>query len=267
MDILSILGLLRRRKWVALGALVVSAVALTVTVIQAPPLYRATSTVVLLAPPSPPPVGTDEAEDALDRSQVENPYVGYGDLSIVVDIVRRVMMSRATEAKLRDQGLVGDYEVAANADFYRGPIVDISAEAATPEAAAESTALVAAELEETLVAIQSAQETDPAYFIRSDVVVAATRADRVYSSTLRRVIAVGAVSVLLILGSAVLADTVAESRRRARALRLVDTQGGSAAGSSPASSRTRRMAGANWSPPGEWAPPPQARAVGSTDHE
>lgn len=195
---------------VAVSSLIAVA-GLVSVVIAVPPTYRASSSVVLLNPPSVPEVESEGASEETLRA-LDNPYERFNDLSVVVDIMRRILVSAPTEEVLAERGLAGDYSVAANIDFYRGPIVDIAAEGASEAEAITGARLVVDMLEETLDAVQERQGTDPNYRITSDVVVPATRATRVLSSTLRRAIAVSALGALFVVGSAVAADALTTRR-------------------------------------------------------
>ncbi len=114
----------------------------------------------------------------------------------------------------RTAGLDGTYTVAANVDFQRGPLIDVAAEASSAEAAINNVKIVGAELKEQLAQMQQAQGTNTSYFISADLVVAPTRATRVFSSRLRLLIAAGALGVAFVLGSAILADALTRRRRR-----------------------------------------------------
>ena len=225
MDILSILALLWRHKVVVAITTVLAVTILIVTVVVAPATYRASSAIILLYPP---PIPEPEpGENGTSLSQ-ENPYIQLNDLTVVVDIVHRIMDSKPTRDELAAAGLVGDYEVAANIDFYRGPIIDVAAEAPSEREAVESTQLVMRQVGITLERLQDAQGTDPAYQIRTDVVVPATQATPVLSSLLRRLIAVSGASVIMILGSAILAETITNVRKKRSAAQATDSQRGGA---------------------------------------
>ena len=213
MDVLSVMRLLWRRKLVVLLASLVVVAALVFTVTTVPPVYRASSSVVLLNPPAPPASEVEGASSDVIRS-LDNPFERFNDLSVVVDILRRIMNSGPTRDALEEQGLLGTYTVAANIDFYRGPIVDVAAEAGSEVDALRSTELVMSMLEETLRDLQVRQGTSTDYLITSDVVVPATRATQVFSSTLRRLIAVGALGVMFVFGSVLAVDAILARRRK-----------------------------------------------------
>ena len=155
-------------------------------------------------PCRPPPVGTD------------NPYARFNDLSVVVDIVDRVLLSREVDQRLRAAGVIGTYTVAANIDFYRGPIIDIASEAPTPEASQRSTELVMAELAVALDDLQSNQGTDAQYRIVAQSVVPPNPGTRVLSSTVRRGMAATVLATGMFVGILILSDSVKRSRKSRR---------------------------------------------------
>jgi hypothetical protein len=167
--------------------------------ILSPPTQRAKSILVLLPPQA--------AETNVKTSS--NPFDRLGDLSVVVDIVRRILTSDDSVLRLRAEGLQGDFTVTANVDFTRGPIIDVVADAASREAAISDVGLVVNELNKQLAAIQEKQGTNPRFFITSQVIVPATETTTIYSSLLRRLVVSIALGIGLIIGAAILADVVA----------------------------------------------------------
>lgn len=207
MDLLKLFRLFFRHKVVTLlvSALVVAGVVWTYT--SAPPVYRAEGSVVLLYPPAPPSQGTEAVPGQ------QNPFSHF-DISVVVDVLVRVMTQADVRQEIQDKGLVGTYTIGANVDFSRGPIVDIAAEAPTGDDAMASVRLVMKEVDAKLAAFQSNEGTDPSYQIHTSTVVEPERATTVFSSALRRLISVGALGGLLIVGSVLLADVLTTRRRR-----------------------------------------------------
>jgi hypothetical protein len=183
-------------------------------VVMSPPTYRSSGSIVLLNPPAAPDF--DPNDPTATTVNTENPYVRFNDLSVVVDIVARIVSGETTRAALYEQG-VTEYEVAANQNFARGPIIEVTAKEATPAAAIESAQLVLEEVEFVLQERQQVQGTDERYFISIDEVEAPSRATTVLASTLRSAMGALAVGGLLTLSLAVLADVIArrsEFRRR-----------------------------------------------------
>lgn len=214
MDVLTLLRLFGRHKIVVAIASLLTLVAVTGTYMAAPPLYRASGSVVLLNPPSLP----EAAPDAPPRGPgFQNPIKDLDDMSVVVDILARVMSTSEVEDMLVAAGLTGTYTIGANIDFYRGPIIDVAAEASSGPDAIDSAKRVMTEVGVQLAKLQTDQGTDPSYQIRTSTVVPPERATKVFSSALRRLIGAGALGVIAIIGAALTAEAVAVARKRRRA--------------------------------------------------
>ena len=141
MDLLTLLRLFRRNIAATFVAAVLSAAALVgYVVVSAPPVYRSSGSVVLFSPPQPPDPTLRDVDPSVPTTTVasDNPYVRFNDLSVVVDIVRRVLLSTEVDTTVRKAGVTGVYTVAANIDFYHGPIIDVADEAATPHGPAST---------------------------------------------------------------------------------------------------------------------------------
>jgi len=188
--------------------------ALVAVVFLWPPSYQATSAVVLLNPPAVPVASVNGPAVPDD---IQNPYVSFDDLSVVVDILSRVFDSKEMVDKLKAQGLEGTFEIAANRDFYRGPIIDVASEAPSPEAAVKATNMVTAELAAQLKSLQASQKIDPNYFIKTAAVVDAGQATSVLTGTIRMLIVVGGLGAMLTVGAGLAADGLDRLRDRRRA--------------------------------------------------
>ena len=212
MDLLTLFRLLGRHKIVVAVASLFTLTLMVGSYVMAPPVFRATGSIVLFSPPKPPDPDPAKPAEAVDGA--ENPYVRFNDITVVVDILVRVMQTSEVEQGLRDSGLSGTYTIGANLDFERGPIIDVAAEAGTSMKAKDSAKLVMNELGTQLQKLQTDQGTSVAYQIRGSTVVEPARATTVISSAIRRLIASGALGGMLVIGSALLADVRATRRRQ-----------------------------------------------------
>ena len=219
MSISSLLRILWRHPLVVGSVALLSLLAMLGLVLEKPPTYRAGAAVVLLNPPA---VPTATATRPDIPAQYQNPYVRFGDLSVVVDILVRITGSQEVVNSLKSKGLEGTFTIAANRDFYRGPIVDVAAESTSSEAAISDTKLVIKEIQDELVALQTQQGTDPAYFIRAELVVGADRATTVFSGTLRLLIVAGGLGAILTVAAGLVADAI--ERRRLTAAKVSDEE-------------------------------------------
>lgn len=207
--------LVRRNLVAAIVAALLALGFLAYAVASAPAMYHASGSAVLFSPAPPPdPTQSADGTNSVPVAGADNPYVRFNDLSVVVDIIRRVLVGSDVAQKLRAEGVVGTYTVAANIDFYRGPIIDIATDAPTAEGAQKSTKLVMTELGNVLDQLQAQQGTAPAYRISTQDVVEPQLGTRVLSSTLRRGMAATVVAAGLFIGIIVVADAL--RRRRSR---------------------------------------------------
>jgi hypothetical protein len=209
MDFADLFRVLYRRKLVVIPMVVFAIGSMMLVYKRKPPDYKANGSVVLLAPPPPPLAATGAG-----AVNGQNPYLRFGDLSVVVDILARVVSSPPVGSALRAQGLKGTYVVGANIAFYHGPIIDVTAKGPTSPDAVHAAVLVMNEIGHDLAAMQTKQGANPAYLIKTQNVVTPTAAKKVFSSTFRTLIGVGVLNLIAILVVAMLADAIARGRSR-----------------------------------------------------
>lgn len=200
------------QRRVVLPAAIVSLCVMAVVFLLAGPTYRTSAAVVLLNPPTLPEV---TPENPTVPAEFQNPYARFGDLSVIVDIIVRVFESDPVVERLKASGLDGTFEIAANRDFYRGPIIDVSAEAPSGQQAILNATLVLDEMKRQLVDLQEQQGTDQSYFIKPELVVAPDKATTVLSGTLRTLILIGGLGAMVTVGSGIFADSRQRRRRKA----------------------------------------------------
>src|SRR4029078_10269896 len=142
----------------------------------------------------------------------------------IQDMVVRVVTSPSVDASMRQHGVVGTYAIGSADLMYRGPIIDVTVEAPSPEAARKSAKVVMAEIGRQLEVIQTARGTAKPYQIYTLPVVQPESATAVFSGTLRRLMMFGVLGAVAIVGSAIVTDRIAERRaaRRARRNGTVD---------------------------------------------
>jgi hypothetical protein len=209
MDVLSLLRLVVAHWRVTAPAALLTVIGLVGAFQFSSPTYEATGSVLLLSPPEPPDV-TDRPESEPVPDVGQNPFTRYGDLSVVADVLARVMDSDAKRAEFESRG-VTNYEVAANR-LQRGPVVEVTGQGPNMAAATRSAELVLTEVDTVLSELQRAEGADPEYFINTAPLDPPSTATAMYGSTLRAAIAVLALGVLGTLGLAVLAEAVARRR-------------------------------------------------------
>jgi hypothetical protein len=218
MDVLSVLRLLTRHWRVTAPAALLTLLLVGAAFRSSSPTYEATGSIVLLPPPEAPEV-QPSSQPVPPPTVGQNPFARYGDLSVVADILARVLDSDSRQAKFESQGVTG-YDVVVNR-LQRGPVVDVTGLGPNPEAAIQSTEIVLKEVNAVLSDLQEAEGADPNYFIHSASVELPSTATPMYGSTVRTAIAALAVGALGTLGLAVLAEVIVR-RREARPTTAAD---------------------------------------------
>jgi hypothetical protein len=209
MDVLSLVRLVGRHWRVTVPAALLTVVVAFAAAQLSPPTYQATGSIVLLSPPEAP--RSDAAASGPPAAVGQNPFARYGDLSVVADILVRVIGGDAKRAEYASQG-VTEYEVVANR-FQRGPVIDVTGKGSSAEAAVGSAETVMDDVNATLTELQEAEQADPDYLITGAPLAPPSGAAAMYGSTVRTGIAALAVGGLGTLMLAVLAE--ARTRRRA----------------------------------------------------
>src|SRR4051812_24241584 len=162
MDVMQLVGLFWRQRLVVIPAIVLSIASLAAAYVVAPTTYRASGSIVLIPPPPEPetPIGADPATTPT-TVQSYNPYVSFRDPSVVVEILTRILRTESIQRALDAEYPGATFEVGANTAFYRGPIIDVAANAATPNDAMAAVEVVMKECDRVLLDRQVAQGTDP----------------------------------------------------------------------------------------------------------
>lgn len=212
MDLLNLFRLILGHKVVALVAVVASGCLLVAAYFSSPPVYRASGSVVLLNPPPP----SAPVPSSSPATGAQNPYLLFNDLSVVADILVRVIGRPEVAQDLRLNGVVGTYTVLANLDFKRGPIIEVAAEAGSGDEALRSARLVIDRLGDELRKLQVEEGVDPASAIRTVTVAPPERATTVFSSALRRLVAAGGLCVLGTVAALLLAEAISVRKQGGR---------------------------------------------------
>ena len=220
MDLQSLYRTMVRRKLVVIPMILLVVAGLLYTYKAAPPVYKASGSIALANPVNDDPTPTEEAEAAKATPKgTDNPFLLYNDLTVIQDMVVRLVTSPSIDASMRQNGVVGTYAIGSADLLYRGPIIDVTFEAPSPAAARKSAKVVMAEIGHQLEVIQTARGTAKPYQIYTLPVVQPESATAVFSGTLRRLMMFGVLGAVAIVGSAIVADRLAERRTARRARR------------------------------------------------
>jgi hypothetical protein len=162
--------------------------ALYVVAIKAP-VYKVSSSWVLINPP-PPPTADDIARDpALGRINPNNPYTRFSDQSVIVSLLSSSLSSDSARQQLKDAGADPRYTVA-------------------PDVQLGYSSSVGTALTREVDRVQTAQNVDPRYMIKAQQVVAPSSPEQQISSKLRPLIAVLAIGAILLLLAVSAADAL-----------------------------------------------------------
>jgi capsular polysaccharide biosynthesis protein len=217
MDLISIAEILWRRKFITIPVIILTAMAAFYVVKVKPPVYQAQAS-LLMVPPSPPTAGQIAADPALGKINSNNPYINYGDLSVIADTLIDVVTDPANEQVLVAQGADPRYELTLSTDYGNPPIIDITGIGRTPAIAIRSAQLVTKTAQQDLVTLQSSQGVNSLYMIKGTQLVTPAQASQSVSSKLRTLIAVLAIGILVLFVAVSLVEAV-ERRRSQKARR------------------------------------------------
>jgi hypothetical protein len=182
------------------------------------PIYKVSSSYVLINPP-PPPTADDIARDpTLRRINPNNPYTRFSDQSVIVSLLSSSLSSDTARQELVKAGADPRYTVAPDLQLgYSSMVVQVTGVGSTQQAAVHTADVVGAALGRELDRVQVSQGVDPHYMIKTQRVVAPDSPTRQVSSTLRPLVgvfAIGAILLLLAVSAAEALDTLQTERRR-----------------------------------------------------
>ncbi len=214
MDLISIVQTLWRYKKFVIPVLVLTAVAGLYIVKIKPPVYESTASVLLTNPQSTATPSQIKADPSLKTANPYNPFVSYGDLTVLGNAVMDLITSPAEAATLEQKGIT-KFTLSLSTDFGNPPIIEITGQGATRQAAIQSAQELVLLVKDDLVQVQKTEGVAPFYMISTYEVVKPVDAEASSSGKLRSLIAILAVGVLLVLVVVSAADALAKRRRSA----------------------------------------------------
>jgi hypothetical protein len=214
MNLLSIARKLWRYKLVTLPVVLLTLGGVVYVVAVREPVYEASSSYILINPPPPPTEEAIARDPALSGINADNPYTRFSDQDVVVEVLASAMAGKSVERALLKAGADPGYKVEpAGAFGYSSPIVKVTAQGATPEAAMSSARLVGNEVTSQLERMQRAERVDRSYWIKANQVDTPDSAQLRASGQLRMLIAVLALGTVLLFVVVSVADALAMFRR------------------------------------------------------
>ena len=214
MDLLHISQKIWRYRLVTLPVIALTLLGAFYVIAIKAPVYKVSSSWVLINPP-PPPTAEEIARDpALGRINPNNPYTRFSDQSVIVSLLSSSLSNDSARQQLEAAGADPRYTVAPDVELgYSSLVLVVTGVGSTPQAAVHTAELVGAALTREVERVQTAQHVDPRYMIKAQQVVAPNSAKQQISSKLRPLLAVLAIGAILLL----LAVSAAEALDRLRA--------------------------------------------------
>jgi hypothetical protein len=213
MDLLSIIRAVWRCKVATIPIILLTMLGAIYIVKIKPPVYEATSTLLMLAPPGPPTSSQIAADPKLKKQNANNPYNNYGSLSVIADSVIQVVTSGASQPALIRQGANPQYTLSLSTDYSNPPIITVTGIGPSPQEAILTANVVTRAAASDVYKLQKANGTGPAYMIKPVQLVKPTTATLSSSSKFRSLIAVLGLGAILLFIAVSVTDALAKRRR------------------------------------------------------
>ena len=218
MDLLVISRKIWRYRLVTLPVIALTLLgAFYVLAIKAP-VYKVSSSYVLINPPPPPTADEVARNPALGRINSDNPYTRFSDQSVIVSLLSSSLSNDSARQGLSKAGADPRYTVAPDVGLgYSSLVVEVTGVGSTAQAAVHTAELVGAALTRELDRVQVSQGVDPRYMIKAQQVVPPDSPEQQVSSKLRPLVgllAIGAIFLLLAVSAAEALDTLRGERRK-----------------------------------------------------
>jgi hypothetical protein len=217
MDLFSIVQTIWRHKIAVLPVIAITVAGVFYVAAVKKPVYQTTASFALISPPPPPTLQQVQKDPALGRVNSNNPFVNYGSLSIVADLLAQVVSANTARAALVKQGADARYVVAPDQQFgLSAPLLQVTGVGVSSAAAIRTATLVGQALGQQMAALQAARHVDSHYWIEPLEVTAPDSATLQLSSKLRLLVGVLAIGVILLF--VVVSTMNALEERRSRKL-------------------------------------------------
>lgn len=217
MDLLSIFQAVWRHKLAAIPVIAFMLLGSVYVVKVKPPVYQANASFLLVLPPSPPTAAQIAADPGITKINPNNPYVNFGNLDVVADVLINLVTSGTEQQSLVQEGADPRYQVAISNDFQNPPIVQVTGVAASAAGAIQSADLVMNAAVADLQQIQRKQGVNSYYMIKAVELVQPKTAQETVSGKLRELIVVLVLGVILLFVVVSVMDVVDKRRAASRA--------------------------------------------------
>lgn len=214
MDLFVIARKLWRYKLLTLPVLLLTLCGAAYVVVIKTPVYETSSSYVIVNPPSPPTEDDIAANPALGRINADNPFARFSDETVIVDVLASSMANESAERALLKEGADPRYKVESSSALgFSSPILKVTAQGESPQAAVRSAKLVGSAVIRELKRMQKAEGVDPTYWIKSQQVDAPDGAELRASGQLRMLVGVLALGAVLLFVIVSVADALTTLRR------------------------------------------------------
>jgi hypothetical protein len=185
-----------------------------------PPVFTASSSYLLVAPPDPPTADQFAADPALRRAHYENPYNRYQNPGVILEVVARTATSEQMKQRVVDGGGDDRYEVAPEASFGAGSsIMDIAATGDSSDEVMRTLQMVSESVLSELKSVQVEEDVDPQWMFTTRLIEQPESATRVLSGTMRALVgmvALGGLALVVVISLRLAAANRKRAREQAR---------------------------------------------------
>lgn len=213
MDLFIILGTIWRHKIVTIPVIVLTLLGLFYVLEVKPPTYQSTGSILLVNPPGPPTAQQIAANPSLGKISTANPYVSYGNLNFVADVVINIVDSPSVQQSLVQAGADPRYAVALAVELGNPPIIQVTGVASNGSEAIRTAQLVVGAVEQHLIQIQQNQKVNSRYMITGQEFAKPEIATKSVSGKLRTMITFLALGLIVLLVAVSIMEAFAKRRR------------------------------------------------------
>jgi capsular polysaccharide biosynthesis protein len=215
MSLLLIITRIWKYKLVTIPIIVLMLVGAYYVVAVTAPTYEASATYILVNPPPPPTEEEIARNPALGRINDDNPYLRFGDQSVLVQVLAGKLSSEENRLVLKKQGADPNYTAQPSADFgFSAPILQITGTGPSAAASVHTANLVGQALNRELANMQRFRGVAKEYRITTEAVVPAVDAKLRPSGKLRMLIAVLVLGTVLLFLSMSVLDALSVLRQQ-----------------------------------------------------
>jgi capsular polysaccharide biosynthesis protein len=213
MDLFTILGTIWRHKLVTIPIIMLTVLGLFYVLKVKPPTYQSTGSILLVNPPGPPTTQQIAANPSLGKISTANPYVSYGNLNFVADVVINIVDSPSVQQSLVQAGADPRYAVALAVALGNPPIIQVTGVASNGPEAIRTAQLVVSAVQQHLVQIQQNQNVNSHYMITGQEFAKPEIATKSVSGKLRTAISILALGLIVLLVAVSIMEALAKRRR------------------------------------------------------